>query len=182
MEKINTKSAEVIKQKQEEEKKAENRKYIFAGDSRFVHMQYVKEGTQDTFICKSSMGYDYFVGRMEDIKRAETDNSVLIIGFGINDLWNADKYIQYVNGLNLKSEVYFLTVNPVDEAKERQHGYAVKTSKIIEFNDKIKANAKNYKVLDTYEYLMKNGFETSDGVHYTNNTSKAIYKYIKEQT
>ena len=139
-------------------------------------MQKVVDTGNDVFISKISQGYNYFVSNESNIKSKETSNSVLIIGFGVNDLDNVDKYIKYVNNAGFKSKVYFLTVNPVIEGKGQ---YKVKNSSIKAFNKKLKEGAKNYTVIDTYSYLIDDGFASDDGLHYDEKTYIKLYKYIK---
>lgn len=151
----------------------EDYNYVFLGDSRFVGMSNCKE-SNDTFICKVGEGYNYFCKNISNI----SENDIVIIGFGVNDLGNIDKYIELANSLT--NEVYYLTVNPVDEQKERENGYSVTNQQIDEFNNKLKANATNYKVIDTNSYLKQIGFSTTDGLHYDNATYIKIYEYIKQ--
>jgi len=162
-------------------KKGAKDKFIFVGDSRFVGMETYKT-EKDKFVCKTSEGLSYFKRQEATIKSAETDNSVVIIGLGVNDL-GADNYVQYVNSLSssLKSQIYFLTVNPVEESKANNNGYSRTNSEIDAFNTTIKNNAKDYKIIDTNSYLKENGYTTVDGLHYDSATYKKIYNYIKSQ-
>ena len=151
----------------------EDYNYVFLGDSRFVGMSNCKQ-SNDIFICKVGEGYNYFCKNINNI----SENDIVIIGFGVNDLGNIDKYIELANSLT--NEVYYLTVNPADEQKERENGYSVTNQQIDEFNNKLKANATNYKVIDTNSYLKQIGFSTTDGLHYDNATYIKIYEYIKQ--
>lgn len=134
---------------------------------------------KDTFICEVGQGYNYFIS---NINSYNNSNKTIIIGFGVNDLYNIEKYINYVNNLSSNINIYFLTVNPVDEQKEKQYGYTVTNKEIINFNEKLKENAINYEIIDTYKYLIESGYETTDGLHYNNETYEKIYEYIKENT
>lgn len=147
--------------------------YVFLGDSRFVGMSNCKQ-SNDIFICKVGEGYNYFCKNINNI----SENDIVIIGFGVNDLGNIDKYIELANSLT--NEVYYLTINPVDEQKERENGYSITNQQIDEFNNKLKENAINYKVIDTNSYLKQNGYSTVDGLHYDNVTYTKIYEYIKK--
>ena len=167
-----------VKKKTTTTTSSSNKKFIFVGDSRFVGMQNAVNTGSDIFIGKVGEGYNYFVSNESNIKSKETSNSILIIGFGVNDLGNVDKYIKYVNNAGFKSKIYFLTVNPVEEGKG---SYSVKNSSIKSFNNKLKDGAKKYKVIDTYSYLVNNGYETTDGLHYNNATYKKIYNYVKSK-
>ena len=77
------------------------------------------------------------------------------------------------------NELYFVSVNPVNESKEASNGYSVKNSQIINFNTNIKNRlTRNIKYIDTYNSI-KGSFNTIDGLHYTNDTYKEIYNLIK---
>ncbi len=101
----------------------------------------------------------------------------------VNDLYNNSNYVTYINQkanewTKKGAKVYFVSVNPVDEVKEKQNGYSVKNSEIEKFNATLKngLNA-NVNYIDTYN-LIKSNFKTTDGLHYTQGTSNLIYKTI----
>lgn len=156
--------------------KEESKKIVFTGDSRFVGMSQLKECEEIVF-AETGQGYNYFCLLQDSIKNESTD--ILVIGFGVNDLYNVKKYVNYINNKPFGNiEVYFLTVNPVDEEKENLYGYTVKNEDILDFNNYILENADNYKVIDTNSYLNSIGFFTKDGLHYTDETYLEIYNYI----
>ena len=166
-------------------------KRFFIGDSRTVNMAYaVVKGTpsaldladgtvvdgMDTWSCKSGEGFDWMkkVG-IPNIENKLDDTSALIILMGINGL-NAKSYIDYFNQkLPQWSEkgirVYFVSVMPCDK------DYSYFNSDIIDFNNKIK-NFPGIRYIDTHSFLMQNGFDTVEGLHYLDSTSIRIYKYI----
>lgn len=148
---------------------------LFTGDSRFVGMSQV-ENSGELFLAESGKGFSYFCFLQDEIKKEDTD--IVVVGFGVNDLYNADKYIDYLNGNPFNKEVYFLTVNPVDEVAEAKYGYNVKNEDIATFNQKIKEEAVCFQVIDTNSYLWEIGFETKDGLHYRDETYQNIYNYI----
>ena len=49
---------------------------------------------------------------------------------------------------------------------------------IEEFNSRMKNEVANVKYLDLYSYLKKNGYRTTDGTHYDNETTWKIYRYL----
>ena len=55
--------------------------------------------------------------------------------------------------------------------------YFDNTLEKIHFNEKIKESSAIY--IDTYGYLIEDGFESPDGLHYNNSTYQKIYNYIK---
>ena len=153
---------------------AEVDKFIFAGDSRFVGMA-ENTAPEDVYVAKGSMGLKWFKESEPAIRREEGDNSALVIGFGVNDLGSADGYVEYVNGAQFSSRTYFLTVLPVDES----YGTAVSNADVEAFNEKLKEGAEAYEVIDAYAYLQENGFSSFDGLHYTAETYKNVYDYLK---
>ena len=156
----------------------EIKKIVFVGDSRFVGMSQLKE-CEEIVLAEVGEGYHYFCLLQDSIKSEEADT--LVIGFGVNDLHNIKKYVDYVNeNFSEIPEIYFLTVNPVDEAKESQYGYSVTNKEIDEFNEYLQEHSGIYEILDTNSYLNDIGFSTKDGIHYTNETYLNIYEYIME--
>lgn len=158
------------------------KKLIFVGDSRTVGMQSAvgDQGKNDVWSCKSSMGLNWMKSTgIPNIESQITNGSCIIILMGVNDLYNADNYISYVNGLvsgvNQKGgKLYFVSVNPTNRSAEHLN------DDIEAFNNKLKSGLSSYvQYIDTNTYLMNNGFSSSDGVHYTNTTYKQIYTLIK---
>ncbi len=163
--------------------KREIRRYIFVGDSRYVAMS-IYEETEDIFIAKNGMAYNYLVDQIPNIKRKATEDSVVIIGLGVNDAKYVDPedYIETINELaeELPCPVCYMLVNPVDDKKIAAHGYSVRNSHINAFNRALKKGlSKDIVLIDTNSYLKSQGFKTEDGLHYDNDTYKLIYDYIK---
>lgn len=166
--------------------------YIFTGDSRIrrLNLTIKMDELDDTWVvCKSGMGYNWFVNEglpaINKIMQKEDyiDEWVIISGWGVNDLWNIDTYTdRYGRLLDTgwkKCKLYLMSVNPVNgnmTAKYRSIPY---------FNDKLKKFVKNKKkkdiyYIDTYSVMKKKGFGTIDGLHYTETTNKLIYKTIND--
>ncbi len=158
-----------------EEPIIEEKKILFTGDSRFVGMSYI-ENDGEVFLAEVGKGFPYFCSLQDTIKNENAD--IVVVGFGANDLYSVEKYVEYLNSKPYSAEVYFLTVNPVDESIESKYGYTVTNEDIDEFNNYIKENAVSYKVLDTNSYLWSIGFETKDGLHYKDETYQNIYDFI----
>lgn len=152
-------------------------KFIFVGDSRFVAME---KFSDDLFICETGEGYNYLIDNLDKIEDYYTENSLIIIGFGINDLNNIDLYINTINKLSDNYNMCFLTVNPIDEVKCKDFGYTITNNQIDLFNTKLVENLNsNVIILDTNSHLKQYGFITDDGIHYNNETYLNIYNYIK---
>ena len=145
----------------------------------------------DIYIARGSMGYSWFdstaVNAVNNILASNPGTTFNIYSLmGVNFLLSdIDKYIlkynQLANGVWKDHNLILVSVNPVDEAKEAQHGYSTKNANIITFNTKLKngtSGVNNIKYCDTFNSI-KNNLGTFDGLHYTASTYKAIYNSMK---
>ena len=156
-------------------------KVVLIGDSRFYgQSNYKFENSKTTYIAKSGEGLQFLKNSNSKIKSYDSNSTAFVINLGVNDLYNVNNYISYINSLalSLKGDVYYLSVNPVDEVKESYNGYSVKNSSINDFNSKMRSGLKNVKYLDSNSHLKSKGFDTVDGVHYTKDTYQKIYNFI----
>ena len=80
--------------------KREYGKYLFVGDSRYKGMEKANATDEDVFICEVGEGYDYLINQMNNIKYEIDDDTALIIGLGVNDLVNIDKYVDKINEMS----------------------------------------------------------------------------------
>lgn len=156
-------------------------RYIFIGDSRTVGMRSaVTSSSSDVWSCKSGMGYDWMKSTgVPNIENSITSGSAVIILMGVNDLYHSDEYISYLNS-NVNSwtqkgaKVVFVSVNPTDGSRNSLN------DKIDNFNQKLKNSlSSNIQYIDTNSRLRSEGFSTTDGLHYTNETYQKIYSIIK---
>ena len=114
-------------------------------------------------------------------KRYFKKDTAIIILMGVNDLDNYKKYVSYINEnvhswKSNGSRVYFVSANPC----EGKHEYL--NTKIEAFNSYLKSNLSSDVIfIDTYSYLLDDGYHTTDGLHYDKSTSRAIYNYIKSK-
>lgn len=177
-------------------------KNIIIGDSRTVGMcasitgdwtncQFSNGGAfvngDDIYISQGSMGYSWFnstaVPAVNNIISSNPNvkfniYSLMGVNFLLSDI---DKYIPSYNNLANGSwsnhNLILVSVNPVDEVKEAQHGYSTRNANIVTFNTKLKSGTSgvgNIKYCDTYNVIINN-LGTSDGLHYTSDTYKTIY-------
>ncbi|MBE5927050.1 MAG: SGNH/GDSL hydrolase family protein [Lachnospiraceae bacterium] len=158
-------------------------KYIFLGDSRFYGMEMFAE-PEDVFIYEIGEGYHFMMNHLAEAKSHIVDeDSVMIIGMGVNDFRaNADNYITAINQLADENvcQIYYMLVNPVDDAIIEQNGYGITNAELDEFNTKmIQGLNDNVKIIDANTYLKTYGYNTEDGLHYDAETYKSIYEYIK---
>lgn len=160
-------------------KESNYNKFIFFGDSRFVGMQ-MFASADDSFVANVGMGYDYLIQNLDNIENNYTDKSVIIVEFGINDLYNINKYIDKINELSEKYNICYLTIYPIDENKAKNNGYSITNYDIDNFNEELKNGLnENISIIDTNNYLKTIGYNTIDGIHYDDDTYKIIYDYIK---
>ena len=179
-------------------KNGETSKYILVGDSRTVQMYAYVHNTWDKnktnklpngvsdgdvyWSCKGSMGLSWMKETgIPNIENQIAKDSSIVIMMGVNDLYNADNYIKYVNKnskswLKKGADVYFVSVNPTDGKENKLN------TTINSFNKKLEKGLKNVTWLDTNSYLKEKGYKTTDGLHYDKNTSMKLYKYIKSHT
>lgn len=162
-----------INNKTEEDNETYN--LLFIGDSRFVGMKEVNtEGY--TFYCKTGKGYAWYNSNIDDINTLIKEDTIIIFGLGVNDLYNISKYKTLENSKYF-NQTYFLSVNPVDELNEANHGYTIKNDDIDNFNLQMQQIFED-RFIDTNHYLSENGFDAPDGVHYTKDTYRTIYNFI----
>ncbi len=169
---------------------AERIGFIFTGDSRIRRLNLTVDlkSKKDTFVvCKSGMGYNWFVSQglpqINNIMKSKKsiDKWVIVSGWGVNDLWNRNTYINRYKSL-LKNEwkgvdLYLMSVNPVDGAMLSKYGG------ISSFNSGIRYYVDNssagIKYIDTSRVMKSKGFGTVDGLHYTESTNRLIYNTVR---
>ncbi len=152
--------------------------YIFAGDSRTVQMNMAVGTNGNKWIAQVGEGYKYFAGTaVPQIDAGIGEGTVVIINFGVNDLYNVDKYVSLVNSkidswISAGATVYYAAVVPVSN-------YPTITNADIEsFNAKLKSGLDSrVGWLDGYTYLTTCGFNTNDGLHYDAATYKNLYSF-----
>ena len=109
-----------------------------------------------------------------------SDGTAIIILMGVNDLYNLNEYVKYINNnyskwMDKGVVVYFVSVNPCTD------NYAkLLNKKINKFNSEIsKALNPNIRYIDSYSNLLNTGYNTVDGLHYDYETSNKLYNFIK---
>ncbi|MBE5843366.1 MAG: hypothetical protein E7302_04185 [Butyrivibrio sp.] len=152
--------------------------YIFAGDSRTVQMSQAVNKSQNIYVAQVGEGYSYFVNTaIPQIDASISEGSVVIINYGVNDLYNVDKYIKKVNAkvdswIEKGATVYYAAVLPVKDYP------TITNAEIESFNSAMKSGLDSrVGWLDGYTYLQSNGFSTADGLHFNYDTYKSLYSY-----
>ena len=178
---------------------------IIIGDSRTVGMCVTMTGQggtacsynssgplysgNDIYVAQGAMSYSWFassaVPAVNAIIAKNPDVTYNIISLmGVNALLsNIDQYIPLYNSLSTgewsKHNLILVSVNPVDEVIEAEHGYSTRNSDIVSFNNQLRSGVtgRNVKYCDTYNLIYGN-MGTGDGLHYSGDTYRTIYNGI----
>ena len=187
---------------------------IFVGDSRTNRMQRTLQNLNSgyyesnllrdiDFVYEEGKGLEWLKsqGMNTVLSIAEENYSVLkptavIFNLGVNDPGNMYDYISYyqeiAESLQKKNcKLFFMSVNPVNSKTIEYLGKnAIRKEEVIrKFNSVVgSALGSTFEYIDTYSYLMENGYGTNisgtgvdlpddDGLHYTTKTYKRIFKY-----
>ena len=155
---------------------------LFAGDSRTVGMSMSVSNEHTSYIGKVSQGYAWLAAEADGKVRqylAKNPTANVIFCFGVNDLGYVNQYITYYKNIIKaypKACFWFMSVNPISRTATSYLSNAL----IEAFNKQLKRAFGN-QYIDTYSYLVKNGFSSFDGVHYTVETYQRIYAYTMNQ-
>ena len=168
-----------------DEQKVFSGRIIWVGDSRFVGQSQYAKDNNDTYIAKVAMGYNWFnstaVPQVNAVKQA---GEAIVVNIGVNDM-NSSALCARLNQLAESDwkdcNVIFMSVNPVNDSKAAAHGYSVRNSQVVAFNNYMKQHlSSKVQYLNTFSVINDNSYNyTSDGVHYTADGYKAIYNKAK---
>lgn len=153
---------------------------MFIGDSRTVGMKWAVGKNKYKWIAEVGMGYGWLTGTAGPmISVSANAGTKLVFNLGVNDPGNAGKYAEYINKRIDKWDkagikVYYASVNPVID------GYSNATNEKVDACNDILKEELDERVgwIDTNAYLFDRGFNTADGLHYDEDTYKAIYGFI----
>ena len=152
---------------------------IFIGDSRTVGIENLSLD-DSVYIAKVGAGYEWFSqNALQRLDSTMVDNAGrdvnIVVALGVNDPDNAAGYVEKVGEIKSKypfADVYFLSVNPVT-------GGSISEIDVTNFNHIVMESLpSSVTYLDSHSYLVSNGFNTVDGVHYTDSTYKKIHEYV----
>lgn len=157
-------------------------KVLIAGDSRTVGMSLSVSRANTSYIGKVSEGYLWLASSADKevcsyLQKNPTAN--VIFCFGVNDLGYVYRYIGYYREIMREypdASFWFMSVNPIGGVSNPY----LSNGKIEEFN-RILKSAFRTQYIDTYTYLVQDGFRTSDGIHYLPETYRKIYDYTMKQ-
>lgn len=166
----------------DDEKKASINRVVYIGDSRTEGLRDVNSDSKNTFICLSSMGYDWMLSTaFPQAESYASSGTAFVILMGVNDLYHQNSYISAINQKATEwkkkgAVVYFASVGPV------QNDPYTSNSEIESFNRALKNGlSSDVGYIDLYGELNKSGYQTVDGTHYTNTVSKNILSFIGQQ-
>lgn len=150
---------------------------IFLGDSRFREMANYVSANDNGWECSSTGDYEWLTSTAyTNADKTIGEGTKIFINIGLNDL---TRYADYAASINTKAQewkdrgasVYFVAIGPVESNSD------ILNQDIINFNTYMYQNLK-IPFIDAYNYLVENGFETSDGKTYTVATCTALYTYL----
>lgn len=156
--------------------------YIFLGDSRIYLMnQDCNIAAPGNFfaVCCPGIGYDWMMEtglpKIKNIQsiHSEIKNWVVISALGINDMQNVNKYISAYRKLSQSAELWLMSVNPTVGRTEAKYSNVC----IEAFNRRIR-KISGITYINSYDYLVKKGYDTKDGLHYTEASNWDIYSYM----
>lgn len=166
----------------DDEKKVSINRVVYIGDSRTEGLRDVNSDSKNTFICLSSMGYDWMLSTaFPQAESYASSGTAFVILMGVNDLYHQNSYISAINQKAAEwkkkgAVVYFASVGPV------QNDPYTSNSEIESFNRALKNGlSSDVGYIDLYGELNKSGYQTVDGTHYTNAVSKNILSFIGKQ-
>ncbi|MBR0173519.1 MAG: hypothetical protein IJQ21_12110, partial [Lachnospiraceae bacterium] len=123
------------------------------------------------------MGYYWMTGTaLPEASWTGRERYVMLLG--VNDLENIDRYLETYRDLAKDGiKLTLVTVGPVDE---KTGGYSVTNYEIDKFNERLH-EVEGAEVIDLNAHMWKNGFETLDGLHYTNDTYRMIETFLMQE-
>ena len=154
--------------------------YVLIGDSRTVGLDMatgISSNPKIRIVAKTGMGHNWLVQEaLPEANGTRIENYVMLLG--CNDLAMIDRYIETYNKLIENGKK--LTVVTVGPVKEGVGGYTIQNAEIEAFNARL-SEVEGAKLLDLYGYLTRNGFESPDGVHYTDETYYTMLSFLLER-
>ena len=153
---------------------------IFLGDSRFREMANDVNGDGVLWECSASGTYSWLTDTAyPDVDSRVGEGTKILINIGVNDLIMSQSYAQSINGKAQEwkekgASVYYVSIGPVANESE------ILNQDISDFNTYMYQNLDKDTVpfIDAYNYLVENGFTTTDNNVYDKTTNIALYEYL----
>ena len=169
---------------------------LWLGDSRMVGFghyiygyTYGNESFNSNLIAKVSSGYVWLNSTGYPMIRAVLErkpDAVIVSNFGINDIFNYENYVAFFKRLHAeypRATICIMSVNPVGAnfRYSNNHGAGGFNQNIKTFNNYMHNHVADFDgyYIDTYYGL--NPATIADGVHYSQSTYRAIYRYVTGQ-
>lgn len=175
---------------------------VLVGDSRtmqlgnylygmtMINNRLVDEATPDGdyILGAGGEGYAWLLEHTEYIEDKLTEGCALVVNMGVNGA--PDFHSEIAAWCNRMAEkykdvgvkVYFMSVNPVNDALLRYYNYIIRNVDVIYFNSAIRTELKGVTYLDTYSVvtddILGDGSGTYDGLHYY----ESVYRKIRDHT
>lgn len=180
---------------------------IIIGDSRMYLASKIITDDNIIFVAQNGATCDYLWGtaekEVENILKDNPDEHFnIFFNLGVNDLNRMEKgikpdgkttcdakiYSDYYLGLKEKwsnHNLFFISVNPVDKEKmenSSKHKNGTNNEKIEKFNTDVEKAIKTsgFYYCDIYTKLLEEGFESYDGLHYSDEVTKKIIEETKK--
>lgn len=147
--------------------------WFWIGDSRTVGMA---RSCDIEYLAQIGATIKLFRNNAESIYALR--DKTIVINLGVNDL-DSGAYLSLYNNMPDEfldnNKVIVMSVNPCDGS------YQYLNDRIVSFNEYLSGNLDSrITFLDSYTYLMWNGFSTFDGLHYTTATYNDIYGLVMD--
>ena len=152
-------------------------RYVLIGDSRTRGLSTATDIVSTGYfhvVAEPNMGYHWLMSTaLTEASYYACTNYVCLLG--VNDLGMIDSYLAaYRDLVDRGLNVILATVGPVNEG---MGGYHVTNNEIRDFNERL-YEVEGARVIDLYSYLIEQGFQTMDGVHYDDETYFKIEQFL----
>lgn len=188
--------AETETEMPEEDRVLPQHRIIFTGDSRTLGMQNalgkLMPDDDCVFVGKVGEGYSWFLAEGQALMAdaiARYPDAPVVLNFGVNDPDQISQYLDAYSDMIRNfpdTKFYFMSVNPVQREKMIENGASeealelVTNPNITRLNDAIR-NACPDTYLDSSTMLKTTGFETVDGLHFSQQTYLKIHRFAVEK-
>lgn len=164
---------------------------VLVGDSRTMHVGnnvFGLEMINNSLVDGETPGGDYILGvgakgytwlkdHTAEVEDKLTPGCALVVNMGVNGVpYYHAEIAEWCNDVAEKYKdegvkVYFMSVNPVNDALLAKYNYQIRNADVIYFNEAIKSElSPNVTYLDTYSFITEDifgsGEGTYDGLHY----------------
>lgn len=180
----------LTKEDSDKMKVADKKGIIYIGDNRMNSMEKsITKKNNEYFIDDiGDIGYKWFnetaIDKVDDIINTEKDKREewkIVFNLGINDLDNADKYVEKINELMEDKwgsyKIYIMSVNPTKDNKN-----SISNDDIETFNESLKSGINNITYIDTYSAIKETFATEDDGITLDGTTLKKIYSLSLDET